>query len=121
MQIYNGTLNNVKLIGYLRETPDVVKTANGHIATVYVWTQGPHVNEDGDFTNKFVEWHRVVAHDAHALLLAKYGRPNMKFYIEGKMHSKQMNYNDAPEMMVTEIIADKFEPITRDAEKEFMH
>ena len=118
MQVYKGTLNNVRLIGYLRETPEVYETENGHIATVYIYTQGPYTNEVGEFTHHYIEWHRVVARDSHALLLGCYGRANMKFYIEGKIHTRQVATNDAPTQCITEIVADKFEPILVNATAE---
>jgi len=109
MNLYRGTLNNVRLIGYLRDVPDVIETASGHVATAYVMTQGPHKDDQGDFSNNFTEWHRVIARDSQALLLAKYGRPNMQFYIEGKLHTRRDDSVSAEERGVTEIIADKLE------------
>jgi len=121
MQIHNGTLNNIRLIAHLRDIPDIKQTADGHIAILDVWTQGPYLSHEGEFTNNHIEWHRVIARDAHALLLARYGRPNMKLYIEGKLHSRRIKCSDTEEKIVTEIVADKFQPITSKDQEILMH
>jgi len=112
MQINKGTLNNVRLIGSLSEPVRIEKQADGsQIATAYLTTRGPFVTNSGEFTNDHVESHRIIAKNQLADAFNHSQEKEKSFYVEGRLSSRQVINSDNQPGIITEVIADKIEPL----------
>lgn len=118
-KVYKGHLNQVQLIGGLKEIPKIHQSEFGSITTATLVTKRSTKNKAGKF-EEVTEWHRVVVTGNRADFLEKHGKAGMRFYVEGylrhqklKMPSTSENKKEEQEKhyYITEIVAETFEPM----------
>jgi single-strand DNA-binding protein len=118
-KVYKGHLNQVQLIGGLKEIPEIHQSEFGSITTATLVTKRSAKNKSGKF-EELTEWHRVVVTGNRAEFLEKYSKPGMRFYVEGYLRHRKLEMPDTHEnktaeqdkyYYVTEIVAETFEPM----------
>ena len=101
------SLNEVKLLGYLGQAPDVRYTAsNIAVATLSVATNHVYKTKDGNKT-EFTEWHRVVAWGSLADITQKYIKKGSRVYVNGMLQTRKWTDSGGVERYTTEIKADR--------------
>ena len=102
-------INKVILIGNLGADPEVRATQGGNtvttlsIATSESWRD----RNSGEQTEK-TEWHRVVAFNRQADILAEYVRKGSKLYVEGKLQTRKWQDQSGQDRYTTEVIVRDF-------------
>ncbi len=102
-------MNVAILIGNLGHDPEIRYTKSGtavcnfSLATNKEWT-----NKDGEKQKK-TEWHRIVAYDKRAEILAEYLNKGSRLAVRGEIQYRQWEDKEGRKMSTPEIIVEHFE------------
>ena len=106
-----ATLNQVSLIGYVGDDPNVTQTkSNEYLASMRVaTTERGFTKKDGSKVEDKTEWHNVVFFGSIAeKLIAPYVKKGSCVFIQGKLHTRAY-VKDSIKRYVTEIVGDNIQ------------
>lgn len=96
--------NNVRLIGYLGQNPDVKDlNAGKKLAKFSLATSETYKNEKGEKITE-TQWHNLIAWGKQADTISKYLKKGSEVAIDGKIHSRNYTDKDGIKRYVTEIV-----------------
>jgi single-strand DNA-binding protein len=99
-------LNKALILGRVGRTPEIKPTKSGGsacnftVASNEVWT-----DKTGQKQEK-TEWHRIVAYNKLADLVAKYVQKGNQVLVEGRIQTREWEDANGQKRYVTEILAD---------------
>lgn len=102
-------VNKVILVGHLggdpqqRAMPSGKAVVNFSVATTDKWKD----KQSGE-PKEITEWHRCVAFDRLAEIIAQYAKKGSQAFVSGKLRTRKWTDKDQIERYSTEIIADEF-------------
>ncbi len=100
-----ANLNKVMVIGNLGTDPELRYTPNGNPVTTFrLATNRVYTPADGERREE-TEWFTVVAWNQLAELCNQYLTKGRRAYVEGRLHSRSWEGQDAKTHFVNEIIA----------------
>jgi len=103
-------INKVIIVGNLGKDPEIKYTASGAtvvnitVATSESWND----KQTGEKVEK-TEWHRVVAFQKLADIMAAWLKKGSQVYIEGKLQTRKWQDKDGQDRYSTEIVADNMQ------------
>ena len=103
-------INKVIIVGNLGKDPEIKYTASGAtvvnitVATSESWND----KQTGEKVEK-TEWHRVVAFQKLADIMAAWLKKGSQVYIEGKLQTRKWQDQSGADRYSTEIVADKMQ------------
>ena len=102
-------LNKVMLMGRSTATPQLKKIDSLNISVVNftLATNRRYKNKDGNLLED-TEYHKCVAYEKQADLLATYLTKGKKLYVEGKLRTKKWQDSQGQDRFTTEIVVDSF-------------
>jgi len=102
-------LNKVMLMGRSTATPQLKKIDSLNISVVNftLATNRRYKNNDGNLLED-TEYHKCVAYEKQADLLATYLTKGKKLYVEGKLRTKKWQDSQGQDRFTTEIVVDSF-------------
>lgn len=106
-----ATLNQVSLIGYVGDDPNVTQTKNNeYLASMRIaTTERGFTKKDGSKVEDKTEWHNVVFFGSIAeKLIAPYVKKGSCVFIQGKLHTRAYE-KDNIKRYVTEIVGDNIQ------------
>lgn len=106
-----ATLNQVSLIGYVGDDPNVTQTkSNEYLASMRIaTTERGFTKKDGSKVEDRTEWHNVVFFGSIAeKLIAPYVRKGCCVFIQGKMRTRAYE-KDGIKRYVTEVVGDNIQ------------
>lgn len=98
------SLNDVKLIGYVGQDPEIRATGNGtavanfSLSTSEVWT-----DRESNERKERTEWHRLVAFGRVAEIVRDYVSKGSPLYVGGSLRTRQWEDKDGNKRYTTEI------------------
>jgi single-strand DNA-binding protein len=96
--------NNVRLIGYLGQNPDVKEFDGGKkLAKFSLATSDAHKDENGEWVTE-TQWHNLVAWNKTAEIAAKLLTKGKEVAIEGKLSSRSYTDKEGNKRYSTEVI-----------------
>ena len=102
-----ASVNKVHLIGNLGRDPEARFLPNGNpVTNITVATSNK--GKDGQ---EYTQWHRCVAYDKVAEIIAQYGKKGMQVYVDGTIRYGKFTNKDGVEQHTTEIIVTQFQMI----------
>lgn len=102
-------MNKIMLIGRVGRDPDLNYLASGvAVVILSIATTEKFTNKQGEKVEQ-TEWHRVVAYDNKAEVLAQYLTKGSLIYVAGKQTSKKWTDKNGNERTTPEIILTEFE------------
>jgi len=97
-------INKVIVIGNLGNDPEVRKLDNGTtIATISVATSEKWKDKTTGEQKEKTEWHRCVAFNRTAEVMAEYLKKGSKVYVEGSLSTRKWQAEDGTDRYSTEI------------------
>lgn len=106
-----ATLNQVSLIGYVGDDPNVTQTkSNEYLASMRIaTTERGFTKKDGSKVEDKTEWHNVVFFGSIAeKLIAPYVKKGSCVFIQGKLRTRAYE-KDSIKRYVTEIVGDNIQ------------
>lgn len=106
-----ATLNQVSLIGYVGDDPNVTQAKNNeYLASMRIaTTERGFTKSDGTRIEDRTEWHNVVFFGSIAQkLIAPYVRKGSCVFIQGKLHTRAYA-KDGIKRYVTEVVGDNIQ------------
>lgn len=99
--------NNVRLIGYLGQNPDVKElNAGKKLAKFSLATSETYRDEKGEKITE-TQWHNLVAWGKTADIAAKYLTKGKEIAIDGKLNTRQYTDKDGNKRYATEIVVNE--------------
>jgi single-strand DNA-binding protein len=99
--------NNVRLIGFLGQNPDVKElNAGKKLAKFSLATSESYKNEQGEKITE-TQWHNMVAWGKQAEIISKYLKKGSEVAIDGKIHSRNYTDKEGVKRYVTEIVVNE--------------
>jgi len=106
-------LNEVILIGYIGQSPDLRYTRNGKaVCKMRLATNETYTDEEGNEVTK-TEWHDVVAWGRLAEVCDEYLEKGSQVYFEGKVKTRKWEDRDGNARYDTEVIARRLKFLDR--------
>lgn len=115
-----ASLNQVSLIGYVGEDPNVTQAKNGeYLAGMRIaTTERGFTRKDGSKIEDRTEWHNVVFFGSIAeRLIAPYVRKGSGVFVQGKLHTRAYE-KDGIKRYVTEIVGDNIQLLDRKSDSQ---
>lgn len=106
-----ATLNQVSLIGYVGDDPNVTQTkSNEYLASMRIaTTERGFTKKDGSKVEDKTEWHNVVFFGSIAeKLIAPYVKKGSCVFVQGKLRTRAYE-KDSIKRYVTEIVGDNIQ------------
>jgi len=100
-------LNKVQLIGRLARDPEVAQTRGGSSVAKFTLATDSKKQDE-----KVTEWHRCVAFQKTAELIAQLLRKGSLAYIEGKLHYGSYENKEGQKVNTTDIMVDSFQALS---------
>lgn len=96
-------VNKVTLVGYLGKDPELKYTPGGAaVATFSIATNESYKDKEGN-QKEHTEWHRLVAWNKTAEIVAEYLKKGSLIYIEGKLQTRSWE-KDGQKHYMTEVV-----------------
>lgn len=108
------SMSKVILFGRLGKDIELKQTSGGDVVTASVVTNDVWIDEAGK-RQEHTEWHRVVFWDKLAKNANTTLRKGSQAYIEGRLQTRKFKGKDGIDRHITEIIAERLEPISQGA------
>lgn len=100
----NNLRNNVRLIGYLGQNPDVKSLNSGRkFAKCSIATSESYKNESGEKVTE-TQWHNLIAWGKSAEFFEKYLKKGSEVAVEGKLNSRSYTDKEGIKRYTTEIV-----------------
>jgi single-strand DNA-binding protein len=101
------SLNQVSLIGFVGQDPELRYTATGTAVTAFsIATNEAWKDADGNPKEK-TEWHNVVAWRKLAEIIGEYVKKGSKLYVQGKLTHRSYDDKNGIKRYTTEVVIDK--------------
>jgi single-strand DNA-binding protein len=99
--------NKVQLIGNLGQDPEIINLADGKkIAKFSIATQDRYKNKQGETVND-TQWHRIVAFNSTANIIADYVKKGNKIGVEGKLVTRAWDDKEGNKRYTTEVVCNE--------------
>lgn len=98
------SLNEVKLIGHVGQTPEIKVFESGNSLSVFSIATNQSYVKDGQKIDN-TTWHRIVAWRKLAEIIEKYVNKGDKVYISGRLNNRQYEDDSGVKRHITEIVA----------------
>jgi single-strand DNA-binding protein len=99
--------NKVQLIGNLGQDPEIINLADGKkIAKFSIATQDRYKNKQGETVND-TQWHRIVAFNNTANIIADYVKKGNKIGVEGKLVTRAWDDKEGNKRYTTEVVCNE--------------
>jgi single-strand DNA-binding protein len=96
-------INKVILVGNLGADPELRYTGSGTaVANFTLATNESYKDKDGNLVEK-TEWHKLVAWDRLAEIVAEYLKKGRQVYVEGSLQTRKWEDQDGNDRYTTEI------------------
>lgn len=96
-------INKVILVGNLGADPELRYTGSGTaVANFTIATNESYKDKDGNLVEK-TEWHKLVAWDRLAEIVAEYLKKGRQVYVEGSLQTRKWEDQDGNDRYTTEI------------------
>ncbi|MNR71521.1 Single-stranded DNA-binding protein [compost metagenome] len=100
------SVNKVILVGNLGNDPDVnLLPSGGTVVNFSVATTDRWTDKESGEKKEQTEWHRVVAYDRLADIVAEYVKKGRQVYVEGKLRRTKYTDKDGIERTACDIVA----------------
>jgi single-strand DNA-binding protein len=107
--------NKVQLIGNLGQDPEIINLADGKkIAKFSIATQDRYKNKQGEMVND-TQWHRIVAFNSTANIIADYVKKGNKVGVEGKLVTRVWDDKEGNKRYTTEVVCNEILMLTAKA------
>jgi single-strand DNA-binding protein len=101
-----NSLNRTSLIGNLGAAPELRRFPDGRpVATFSVATSEKWKDRKTGEAREKTEWHRVVAFDGLAEVVAEYASKGRQVYVEGPSRTREWTDKDGVRRFTTEVFA----------------
>ena len=108
-----NSLNKVILIGNLGQDPEARFTPQGTAVTnLSIATNESWKDQSGEMQDR-TEWHRVVMYGRMAETATEYMKKGQMVYVEGRLHTREWEYQNQIKRKTTEIRCDNFTMLGR--------
>ncbi|ARN77234.1 single-stranded DNA-binding protein [Nonlabens spongiae] len=103
-----STMNNkVQLIGNLGQDPEIINLQDGKkLAKFSLATTDRYKNKQGEQVTD-TQWHRVVAFNGTANIIASYVKKGNKVGVEGKLVTRAWDDKDGNKRYTTEVVCNE--------------
>jgi len=99
--------NKVQLIGNLGQDPEIINLKDGkQLAKFSLATQDRYKNAQGEQVTD-TQWHRVVAFNGTASIIAQYVKKGNKIGVEGKLVTRAWDDKDGNKRYTTEVVCNE--------------
>jgi single-strand DNA-binding protein len=99
--------NKVQLIGNLGQDPEIINLTDGKkIAKFSIATQDRYKNKQGEMVND-TQWHRIVAFNSTANIIADYVKKGNKVGVEGKLFTRVWDDKEGNKRYTTEVVCNE--------------
>jgi single-strand DNA-binding protein len=99
--------NKVQLIGNLGQDPEIINLTDGKkIAKFSIATQDRYKNKQGEMVND-TQWHRIVAFNSTANIIADYVKKGNKVGVEGKLVTRVWDDKEGNKRYTTEVVCNE--------------
>ena len=105
------SLNRAMLIGNVGADPDIRTAASGARVASFSLATSRRWSGAGGAEHEKTEWHRVVAWDALAELVARTVRRGDRLYVEGRLEHRSWEAPDGRKRYASEVIAERMLPL----------
>lgn len=112
-----ANINRVTLLGALGKDPEIRQLNNGKAAASISVATSTSKKQGNEWVSE-TQWHRVVAYDKQADVVANMTKGQMIF-VDGRLNYRKYTNKQGVEQSVTEIVANELHPISKvDAKKD---
>lgn len=112
-----ANINRVTLLGALGKDPEMRQLNNGKSAASISVATSTSKKQGNEWVSE-TQWHRVVAYDKQADVVANMTKGQMIF-VDGRLNYRKYTNKQGVEQSVTEIVANELHPISKvDAKKD---
>ena len=112
-----ANINRVTLLGALGKDPEIRQLNNGKAAASISVATSTSKKQGNEWVSE-TQWHRVVAYDKQADVVANMTKGQMIFVV-GRLNYRKYTNKQGVEQSVTEIVANELHPISKvDAKKD---
>ncbi|MFT6095560.1 MAG: single-strand DNA-binding protein [Nonlabens sp.] len=99
--------NRVQLIGHLGQDPETVNLNDDKkLVKFSIATTDRYTNKLGEKVTD-TQWHRIVAFNGTANIIAEYVKKGSKIGVEGKLVTRQWEDKDGEKRYTTEVVCDQ--------------
>ena len=104
--VNRATVNQVTLVGYLGNDPDVHQTSNGRTVINFRMATQTSIRDENDAWTSRPEWHRVSIFGPLADSMSKILVKGMQVYVSGHLQTRRYTHEDGKERFATDVVAE---------------